>query len=468
MDSADKAKPFGRRRVKMEKKKKSKARVRKPSGVSAARKGKVEKALVKPKDALLQRKQALEGVLSMGIGERSWCMRRYFGPFWYKEFEEIQVVLDREGARWYHNSYFEQLSQPDRNRYAAYYRPSLQHLEPTPPQTYEAGRVPLNDGVNKILMQLHRISYSSLYGGSIRLEFKMVGDFEYELRKKDTLWDFQDLEMSVYVVPYAYQLNPMNPPSFPRLYRLYVEFVPDGVVEYRITGSQPERRDVSASNLANALNGLTSHLVTSNEADYFRQDVASFVYGFIHCFWWDLFESTKIRADRIVISDNFCDLFTDAGKPFFRIYVKIGWIYMYSKELFSDHEEIRIEVETQHEYEEGPPVEGPGHTFTRQVALHEMSGPSHWLHVGTFPLNPDSPKFKLKRIEFKTRVMQEDLIWDDHYATHVNYIYPAYLTLQERWDSKNFSPFEPAFGAKSLEFNTGGYSYRTQMVVFPR
>lgn len=296
---------------------------------------------------------------------------RFTGPFFLREFEEIQVVLNKNQGEWYYNDYFSKvdpaiyrkyywpanLGDPTRSADAHKFPATPSPENPTspglpPPRPGGAtGPPPSDNGAHGVLMTLKSIHYSSRYGGSVKLVFDMEEEHFYEFRFAPYLYDLPGLKMNVHVVPVAILLNPSPiPPAgnltlrgpytvdvfvefeLPEHFNSYVEAYEDGQgdpvdlgKECPSGGTTVGIGPVPPEKLADARNHLFEKLVAYGGllADSMKLKANCFTYGFLHDLHKDTISTEAIRPDRISISDNHFELVTHQGEPVFSIRFRI-------------------------------------------------------------------------------------------------------------------------------------------------
>ena len=111
---------------------------------------------------------------------------------------------------WFFNKYY--ATCPDAQWHRQYFRNNLpENATPDPPSPYTIpGAFPAADGLHDLLFELDRVELKSQFGGSVELTFQTKENYEFELRKDNTIWDFESLSMAVYVTPDAKIFNTPN------------------------------------------------------------------------------------------------------------------------------------------------------------------------------------------------------------------------------------------------------------------
>jgi hypothetical protein len=251
-----------------------------------------------------------------------WRPLRHFGPFHYgSDFEQIQIF----GSTWYFNDYFS--TCPDASWYRQYFGGNLpQNRTPIrtspPPPTYVPGEYPANPNDLEVLFRLEHITYSSNYGGSVKLTFLSIEDYEYEVRHGQTLWDVSSLEMQVYVVPRAGVFNSTSSYTIYSNNTVHVDFNAYDPVAYEIGSGNIISRlnDTKSNELSEHLNTIGASLINS-----FTLPAVRFVHGFLH----GQFQSeigTNDFVDMIEISDGFLSMHTRAPIPMLFLETRLSYI----------------------------------------------------------------------------------------------------------------------------------------------
>jgi hypothetical protein len=305
-------------------------------------------------------------------------LNRFIGPFEYNYFKDIQIVLDKDGAEWCYNNYFQ--SVPNKNLYARYYRYSRsqgKHIVPTtntpgsdgaPPRPgAQTDNIPDSQNAQGVLLELKSIHYSSRFGGSVKLLFEMIEEYYYEFRFEPYLYDLSFLEVSIYVVPLADSLNPRLRTSSegytyypqPTAGGVFMEYKPQIKAAYVLNYPDTELGEIPSPpsddtgtwqppeptgcslvpeyQLAKASQKLDESLAkwqvihkSDVAASYYPSDLGaigaeaiSFVYGFLHTLHNESIPNALMIPTRITIGDNTFELQTVEGEFYFQISCRV-------------------------------------------------------------------------------------------------------------------------------------------------
>ena len=307
---------------------------------------------------------------------RAYSPKKTTGPFNYLEFREIEVVLTREAAV-YCNDYFEKIALSsvahEKGLYTLYWpaEAALPGATPVPTSGSESGStIDISVGVDEtyaggVLLRLYEISYSSRYGGSVRLDFQMVEDYYLEFvcpsldpnTPPPYCYDLSELQMSLFVKPNKASFVPADYSSgsvIPPFQTYYVEFEP--TVDYAYWGANR----LSGGDLEKAIDHLHSQLLEYSNyvkmAGHIYKNIrffGPFVLGFLHNE-----HRTQLQGDFIVdhisISDGDFKLSTHQAQYFLDINYKILKVDIYPQpllvhELFSFGEEVVIAMSGGHD-----------------------------------------------------------------------------------------------------------------------
>jgi hypothetical protein len=346
-----------------------------------------------------------------------WKPRRHFGPFFdASDFSQIQIWVNGSNINWYHNNYF--TFNPDSAIYQKYYYTTSNYQFPPTEQTPSPengnrtvipGRSPTSStaaSLGNVLLTLHSISYSSLYGGSIRLLFYPQDDTEIELRSGDTRWDIDGLSMSIYVIPHVHTTLGLNPPQ-PLNYmygEFYIDFDFQDAVRYTGSGKQIET-SANFNDLRLALIEATSALnITQGATRSFKNTAMRFAYGFFHSQFQSMIGPND-AVDSIELRDGYADIWTHEREPVFSIMAYIRGIYG-GISLAEWDNEYRVTMSANHIYSDGTYIPGPSYTFDMDDP-HESSPIRYY---GTWLADECG---NIVALEFKINIVERDPIWDD-------------------------------------------------------
>ncbi len=325
---------------------------------------------------------------------------RNFGPFFTgSDLTEIRILLNHDDADWYYGDFL--MIHEDTEIFKKYYGTPLPSGEPG--TNIVPGSFPSKDGFNDVLLELQRISYSSRYGGSIRLRFKSRENYEIEIRKGPMLWDLSTLTMDVFVEPQADFFNP-DLPLGPGAGTAYIELLPRGVSAYRVEGGILAADAPGLDDLKAMLGDLASRMATAP----FQWEATKFVHGFIHSlFKADIGAMDKVEI--VEISDGFLDLHTRDGVLKFAMEMRAFNVFLDTE---PGDEEINITLNVQHIFDPNDNTNNPviAHEFDE---INNMEGTPFWT-FGFFDLEECGT---LHDVIFIIQVVERDGVADDRLQT---------------------------------------------------
>ena len=334
---------------------------------------------------------------------RRWSPRRHFGPL-YGNSPDIK--LNMESATFVYNDFF--TGHPDAAVFRKYYGPTLPSNTPTPaaaiPGTLPAG------GFGDLSLGFDRLTYSSRYGGSLKLMFRSLEDFQVEYREANTVWDIASLEMAVYVRPVTTYFNPNAPLSSVFANSVHVEFHPQGVIGYTVSangGLTADQADPMPALLV-ALGDTARTMSTATTAMLFRRDATRFSHGLVHIAFWEEIGQTN-NVTGIEISDNFFFPRTSRGHAIANVSVQVSDI---SLDTEPGDEEIYITLEAAHMFQgvSIPP------TFSWEFPEIGNHGSTSERIVGVFPLDWDCGELQTVALMLSVRE-KDDISFDDNFVT---------------------------------------------------
>lgn len=335
--------------------------------------------------------------------QRRWSPRRFFGAL-YGNSPEIH--LNRHEAAFVYNRYFS--GHIDAAVFEKYYGAPLPSNQPSLANAIP-GTLPTN-GFLDVRLGFDKLTYSSHYGGSFKMTFRSLEDYQVEYRSGGDAWDIASLEMLVYVRPIPANFNPNYPVSYGIA---YVEFRPRGVIGYTISGS-PSTTEVKDGDplpaLMEALAATAKTVVggaTGTTGGVFRRESARFSHGLVHAaFWDDIGQTNNVTA--IEISDDYFFPRTTAGRP-----VAVVSFQAHDVRLDTEpgSEEIYITIDAAHMFEN---VEIPP-TFSWELPEIDHRESTWWRSVGIFPLDWDCGQ--LQSIILMLDVREDDDVFDDDFLT---------------------------------------------------
>lgn len=265
----------------------------------------------------------------------AWRPLRHFGPFYYgSEFAQIQLRVNGASAIWYFNDFF--ASCPDASWYTQYFAGNLPatstSIPSTPPSTqYIPGQFRGSDGIHDLLFGLDSVELSSQFGGSVKLSFQAIEDYEYEVQQGQTIWDVRSIEMIIFVTPRAEVFNQPNRINYGN--NLSVVFVPHDPIAYDISGSVIALMDdPKIDDLQNTLQTAASQL---NSQTAFVNIASKFVHGFLHGQLQNEIGASEI-VTMIEVRDGFIDAYTQNATPMFSVSLRLHPIHVDDEQGFKN------------------------------------------------------------------------------------------------------------------------------------
>jgi len=265
----------------------------------------------------------------------AWRPLRHFGPFYYgSEFAQIQVRLTGASAIWYFNDFFATCT--DASWYTQYFAGNLPatptSIPSTPPSTqYIPGQFRGSDGIHDLLFGLDSVELSSQFGGSVKLSFQTIEDYEYEVQKGQIIWDVRSIEMIIFVTPRAEVFNQPNRVNYSN--NLSVVFVPHDPIAYDISGSAIALMDdPKIDELQDALQAAASLLISQTA---FANTASKFVHGFLHGQLQNEIGASEI-VTMIEVRDGFIDAYTQNATPMFSISLRLHPIHVDDEQGFKN------------------------------------------------------------------------------------------------------------------------------------
>ena len=251
---------------------------------------------------------------------KAWRPLRHFGPFSdIGDLSQIQLHINGNFVRWYFNKYYS--TCPDAQWHKQYFRNNLpDNTTPDPPSPfYKPGEFPASDGLHDLLFELDRVELKSQFGGSVELNFRTKENYEFELRKGNTIWDFESLKMAVYVTPDANIFN--TPAQIAAKKPIGIVFQASNPTAYVANASGPILRksdDGAMEGLQAALDEIQAALLNPMGTDPIR-----YVHGFIHGQLQNEIGYTE-KVKMVEISDGFLDVLTEPGTQMFSIGLRLN------------------------------------------------------------------------------------------------------------------------------------------------
>lgn len=334
--------------------------------------------------------------------QRRWAPRRYFGAL-YGNSPDLH--LNGQAANFVYDQYFS--SHPDASVFQKYYGTPLPSSTPTLPSAIP-GTIPgTTGGFLDTRLGFNQLTYSSRYGGSFRLSFRSLEDFQVEYRKGSDAWDIASLEVLIYVRPVKTYFNPNNPIYSVPIGNVHVEFRPQGVIGYTVSGSNLTVKDGDPlPDLMTALAESAKTMVGTGGANLHR-DSTLFSHGLVHAaFWEEIGQTNNVTA--IEISDGFFFPRTSAGRPVAVVSVQAHDVRLDTE---TGNEEIYITVNASHMFE----GVNPPPSFAWDYHEIDHRGTTEWKTVGVFPLDWDCGQ--LQSVILLLTIREDDTVDDDRFGT---------------------------------------------------
>jgi hypothetical protein len=334
--------------------------------------------------------------------QRRWSPRRHFGPLYGNSPD---VHLNGGAATFVYNRFFD--GNPDANVFQKYYGSPLPSNQPTQPEIVP-GTLPAS-GFRDVRMSFDRLTYSSRYGGSFKLLFRTLEDFQVEYKKADAAWDISSLEMAVYVRPVPSYFNPNSPLYFIPDGSIHVEFRAQGVIGYAVSsnGNLTLQDGDPLPALITALAESSQSMVGSS-AQTFRSDAARFSHGLVHSAFWEEIGQTR-NVTGIELSDNLFLPHTSQSLPVAVVAVQVSDIRLDTE---PGSEEIYITLDAAHMFSNVSIYP----SFSWEFPQIDDRGSTAWKTVGVFPLDWDCGQ--LETVMLTIKVQEEDgWAFDDEFDT---------------------------------------------------
>jgi hypothetical protein len=375
---------------------------------------------------------------------KSWRPLRHFGPFLSGSIlDKIKVHIPRKGVvTMIYNDFL--TGHEDAEIFKKYYGTTLPST-PTPAPNHIPGLFPKQDGPNDMLFELDQIRYSSRYGGSVQLMFKLNEDYEGELVKvldsttnERIVWDLKSLSMAIFVNPVSNAFNPLNPsgagqPNF-------IEFNPIKLAAYKVAGNTiTVMTDDTSAQLHEALNAMKPWI-----SQAIKTNIHDLVHGFIHSQFRDFITDTEL-VDNLAVTDGFIDLHTREAIPVFMVQARIRKVALDTE---SGPEEIVFSAGAWHVYDSSfinsdpPPADTP--MVVREFATIDDGQGTPYETFGVFKVNKCND---LALVRFWFSAEEEDGFPNpnDYYR---NYVHPTFT-----YDCTNLSTLaeleKPPYGVVS-------------------
>ena len=334
--------------------------------------------------------------------QRRWAPRRYFGAL-YGNSPDLH--LNGQAANFVYDEYF--ANHPDANVFQKYYGTPLPSSTPTLPDAIP-GTIPNTaGGFRDVRLGFNELTYSSRFGGSFRLSFRSLEDYQVEYRKNNDAWDIASLEVLIYVRPVTTYFNPNNPIYSVTNGNVHMEIHPQGVIGYTVSGSTLTVKEGDPlPDLMAALQESAEVMVGTGGANL-RRDATRFSHGLVHAaFWEEIGQTNNVTA--IEISDGFFFPRTTAGRPVAVVSVQAQDVRLDTE---PGNEEIYITINASHQFEGGglPP------TFSWDYHVIDHRGTTEWKTVGVFPLDWDCGQLQTVILLFD--ILEDDTVGDDRFVT---------------------------------------------------
>lgn len=373
---------------------------RRPDGVATAVPAEVTELRAK-----MLRARAMRTVEapSHWAAQRRWSPRRHFGPLYGNSPD---VHLNSQQATFVYNRFF--FNHPDAAVFQRYYGSTLPTNQPSLPDAIP-GTLPYNDGFRDLRLGFDQLTYSSRYGGSLKLTFQSLEDFQVEYRQGNVAWDIAWLGMDVYVRPVPTFLNPNAPLGSFQDGLVRVEFRPQGVIGYSVSdGNLTVQESDPLPALLTALANSAQTIIAGGAGATFRRDAARFSYGLVHAAFWEEIGLTN-NVTAIEISDGFFFPRTTAGRPVAVVSVQASNVRLNTE---PGSEEINITVHAEHRFDGCTNCP----TFAWDYPEIDDGESTPWMTVGVFPLDWDCGQ--LATLMALIQIREDDIdVFDDRFYT---------------------------------------------------
>ena len=362
--------------------------------------------------------------------QRRWSPRRYFGPIFGNSPD---LHLNGELAQFVYGQFF--AGHPDAAVFRKYYGATLPSNVPTLPDAIP-GTIP-GGGFRDVRLGLDRLTYSSRYGGSFKLAFLPIEDLQIEYRKGNAAWDIASLEVGVYVRPVATTFNSNGSLSSVPIGDVHVEFRPQGVAGYTVSGSGLALQEGDPLPALMAALSATANVMVGASGQSFRLDAGRFSHGFVHAEFWEEIGQTR-TVTGIEISDDLFFPRTTAGLPVAVVTTQVSDI---SLDTEPGNEEINISTTAVQVFQDQDLNSAP--SFTWEFPEIDNHGATGQRVVGVFPLNWDCGR--LETIVILVEVRERDDFQDDRFSPSPDALHLGRLNcagMQTAFDSGQFGLFD--------------------------
>jgi hypothetical protein len=251
------------------------------------------------------------------------------------------------------------------------------------------------------------------------------------------VWDIASLEMLTYVKPERLYFNANSPVTSVPDGNVHVQFNPQGVIGYSVSGNKLTLRDDDpVPELMAALVESAKKIVGNPLGMIFRRESTRFSHGLVHAEFWEEIGHTN-NVDAIEISDGFFFPRTSAGLPVAVVSVQLQDVRLDTE---PGHEEIYITIEAAHIFrnESIPP------SFSWDYPKIGNRGSTRWQTVGVFPLDWDC--LQLESVIIMLSIKEEDdLSFDDNFSTEPQAFQTGALDcsgMQAAFDNGEFGIYE--------------------------
>ena len=345
---------------------------------------------------------------------------KFTGPYARPQFKDIQILLVPKKpsapsmATTFFGDYFEEIATNPPNHVKALYRLYFGNSifeslagkhppDPTPGTSIEFTVKTRIDSGNKnqthalgILLQLKRLSYTSRYGGSIRLDFEMVEDYFYEFfcpsngaGKGPYFYDLSRLQMSVFIK--VLKFRPANQtPRFIGASGMFVEFHPrvEGVYSGTESGGMifPALAPaLSGEQFNEAVSYLHEQLSEYSTALVSLAHLGSFTLGFLHNELRDTQLTGDFIVEQVAISDGEIQIWTRQAQYFLTIHYSVRHVKL-DTEL--GKEEVRLALKGAHSFYTEPGDRGyRTHDYIEGQKMKAEGRRSSLYHIATLPIS---------------------------------------------------------------------------------
>jgi hypothetical protein len=308
------------RRVKARKARATKIKAPSPQGVRAITVG---REALEARNVLESLSDGFVEVVSGQRGKQRFNRRRFVGPFWSgSDLGAIQVSISTGNPSWYFGDFFTTSASSSSYNY------SFNNALPSgaaPVPSCIPGAFPSASGALPLTFVLFQIDYSSRYGGSVQLRFRLAESTGYELRKDSNLWDLGGLQLHVFVGVNPQTFRVLSLTNTPVSAELRYTKIQAYEIPAKVFGSAQlppvalptALRDVADTELRN----LVLNVMTPQSG---FDPARRFVIGYLRSLFPDILANSKLRVDGVCIADDQISFHTHEILPMVRVTMSVA------------------------------------------------------------------------------------------------------------------------------------------------